>query len=179
MPPRSLGVGVLPLGSSPLRPVHTGASTRICVGRPVHPPPPWVTESYPGATYKRISNPEELSDPDIQDATVTIKEKEKPEWVCPNTSEEEPCGKTERRTARGAEERTESREANAGENANDGRSDPKTVGGLEKGQKTPTETPRRTEQRRHVPGGAWLTQVRSYLRFKFLPEWIRGGSERE
>ncbi|KAJ1171894.1 hypothetical protein NDU88_003751 [Pleurodeles waltl] len=28
---------------------------------------------------------------------------------------------------------------------------------------------------RHVPGGAWHTQVRSYLRFKLLPEWLQGG----
>ncbi|KAJ1136464.1 hypothetical protein NDU88_002880 [Pleurodeles waltl] len=122
-------------------------------------------ESYPGGTYKRISDPEELSDRDIRDTKSLIKEKEKPEGGCPNTSGEEPCGKTEteQRTARGAEERTESSKANAGENANDGRSDPKTEGGLEKGQKTPTETPRRPEQRRHITGGAWLTQSESKI----------------
>ncbi|KAJ1082931.1 hypothetical protein NDU88_003092 [Pleurodeles waltl] len=40
-------------------------------------------ESYPGGTYKRIADPEELVDPDIWDATAAIKEKETPEGVCP------------------------------------------------------------------------------------------------
>ncbi|KAJ1189306.1 hypothetical protein NDU88_006054 [Pleurodeles waltl] len=133
---------------------------------------PGPTESYPGVTYKRTADPEEVSDLDIWDVAAAIIEEEKPEWVCPDKSEEDPWSRTETewRTAPGAEERTESREEDASENANDISRDPETAGSLEKGQKTPTETPRRNEQCRHVPGGAWLTQVRSCLRLKFLPE---------
>ncbi|KAJ1141938.1 hypothetical protein NDU88_008266 [Pleurodeles waltl] len=142
---------------------------------------PGPTESYPGGTYKGAADPEEVSDPDIRDAAATVIEEEKPEWVCPDKSTEDPWSRMETkwRTAPGAEERTESREEDACGNANDRSRDSETVGSLEKNQKTPTETPRRNEQRRHVPGRAWITQVRLYLRLKFLPEWIRGGSEQK
>ncbi|KAJ1202651.1 hypothetical protein NDU88_006448 [Pleurodeles waltl] len=33
------------------------------------------------------------------------------------------------------------------------------------------ETNERRDRSRHVPGGAWLAQVRSCLRFNFLPKW--------
>ncbi|KAJ1108107.1 hypothetical protein NDU88_005489 [Pleurodeles waltl] len=135
----------------------------------------------PRGTCERTAYPEELSDPDIRDAAAVIRGKEKPEGVCPDTSGKDPwrMTKTEQRTAPGAEDGTESREEDADENANDQRSDPQTAESLEKDQKTPTETLRRAEHCRHDLGGAWLTQVQSYLRLKFLPEWIRGGSERE
>ncbi|KAJ1092647.1 hypothetical protein NDU88_005757 [Pleurodeles waltl] len=42
----------------------------------------------------------------------------------------------------------------------------------------PTETNERRDRSRHVPGGAWLAQVRSCLQLNFLPKWNRSGSER-
>ncbi|KAJ1192746.1 hypothetical protein NDU88_002052 [Pleurodeles waltl] len=88
---------------------------------------PGLTESYPGGTYKRTADPEELSDPEIRDAAAAIRGKEKPERVCLDTSGEDPWRKTEteRRPAPGAEERTESKEEDAGKNANNRRSDPR------------------------------------------------------
>ncbi|KAJ1083262.1 hypothetical protein NDU88_003421 [Pleurodeles waltl] len=41
------------------------------------------------------------------------------------------------------------------------------------------EKPRDNTQRRHVPGGAWLSQVRAYLIVKVLPEWMRVDKRRE
>ncbi|KAJ1130703.1 hypothetical protein NDU88_009053 [Pleurodeles waltl] len=42
----------------------------------------------------------------------------------------------------------------------------------------PTEAKERRGRTRHVSGGAWLTQVRSCLRVKFLPVWNWSRSER-
>ncbi|KAJ1201206.1 hypothetical protein NDU88_005020 [Pleurodeles waltl] len=42
----------------------------------------------------------------------------------------------------------------------------------------PTETGERRDWSRHVPGGAWLTQVRSCLWGKFLTRWNSSGSGR-
>ncbi|KAJ1112357.1 hypothetical protein NDU88_000625 [Pleurodeles waltl] len=44
---------------------------------------------------------------------------------------------------------------------------------------TPAATDGRHDRTRHVPGGAWLSQVRLCLRVHFLPLWTRGGSERD
>ncbi|KAJ1127582.1 hypothetical protein NDU88_005980 [Pleurodeles waltl] len=37
----------------------------------------------------------------------------------------------------------------------------------------------RHEQRRHIPVGVWLTQVRAYFRVNLLPKWMQVGKERE
>ncbi|KAJ1178989.1 hypothetical protein NDU88_004228 [Pleurodeles waltl] len=86
---------------------------------------------------------------------------------------------TEWRATQGAEGGTESRETDEREVSNDGRGNPETGGQLGTDPKTPTETLRRNEERCHVPGGAWHTQVRSYLKLKFRPEWMRGGRKLE
>ncbi|KAJ1192059.1 hypothetical protein NDU88_001371 [Pleurodeles waltl] len=41
------------------------------------------------------------------------------------------------------------------------------------------EKPRDNVQRCHVPGGAWLSQVRAYLIVKVLPEWMQLDKKRE
>ncbi|KAJ1204258.1 hypothetical protein NDU88_008039 [Pleurodeles waltl] len=88
----------------------------------------------------------------------------------------------ETRTETEDEQRTEpeaARGTKSEEDVGEGRRKPDSSGSLEKGPKTPTEIQTRYEQRRHVPGRAWLTQVRSYLRVNLLAELIRGGGGRE
>ncbi|KAJ1084121.1 hypothetical protein NDU88_004274 [Pleurodeles waltl] len=49
----------------------------------------------------------------------------------------------------------------------------------EKDNREDTKTPKKHKQRCHVHGGAWLTQVRAYLRVNLLPEWMWVGKNRE
>ncbi|KAJ1200939.1 hypothetical protein NDU88_004760 [Pleurodeles waltl] len=120
-------------------------------------------ESCPGGTAGRTAEQEGTSDPDIRVTRTEISGGEKREW----------------RAMPGAEGGTESRENDEREDSNDGRRSPETGGQLGTDPKSPTETLRRNEEHRHLPGGAWHTQVRSYLKLKLLPEWMRGGRKLE
>ncbi|KAJ1181313.1 hypothetical protein NDU88_006521 [Pleurodeles waltl] len=61
--------------------------------------------------------------------------------------------------------------------------EPETKGGTqseeEEDDREDAEIQGRHEQLRHVPGGAWLTQVRAYRRVNLLPEWMQVGKETE
>ncbi|KAJ1201570.1 hypothetical protein NDU88_005378 [Pleurodeles waltl] len=115
---------------------------------------------YSGGTAARGVNPEVESDTDIRERDARGEEER-------------------RRTARiremgGAEpgERvstpsTESRTA-GGDTEEDGETDEEDA-----------EKPRDNAQRRHVPGGAWHSQVRAYLIVKILPEWMQVDKKRE
>ncbi|KAJ1101370.1 hypothetical protein NDU88_006438 [Pleurodeles waltl] len=119
--------------------------------------------TYPGGTAARSADPEVTSDPD--------------------TREQEGKGDGERRrtactgvTGRGAEpgERDSGSEAELGNEEEDQDEDGET-------NEEDTGKPRENSQRHHVPGGAWLSQVRAYLVVKILPDWMRvdkGGGKR-
>ncbi|KAJ1091354.1 hypothetical protein NDU88_004481 [Pleurodeles waltl] len=58
----------------------------------------------------------------------------------------------------------------------------KSEGDTEEDRETDDEDarkPRDNTQRRHIPGGAWLSQVQVYLIVKVLPEWMRLDKRRE
>ncbi|KAJ1123656.1 hypothetical protein NDU88_002124 [Pleurodeles waltl] len=138
-------------------------------------------ESCPRGTPRRTTDLEGISDPDIRVTRTEIFGEEKRESRRPDKLEGDSRSRTETgwRATPGAEGGTESRENDDSEDSNGGSENPETAGQLETGPKTPTETPMRNEQRCHVPGGAWLTQVRLYLKLKLMPEWMRGGRELE
>ncbi|KAJ1152310.1 hypothetical protein NDU88_005085 [Pleurodeles waltl] len=105
--------------------------------------------TYPGGTTARSADPEATSDPDIR--------------------EQEGKGDGERRrmartgvTGRGAEsgERGSGSEEELenGEEDEDGKTEEDDTG-----------KPKENSQRCHVPGGAWLSQVRAYLVVKSYP----------
>ncbi|KAJ1217698.1 hypothetical protein NDU88_005289 [Pleurodeles waltl] len=100
---------------------------------------PGPTELYPRCTHRRTADPEVGSDPDIWDTGTAKLGEEKPERARPDMSEEDSWSRTETewRTAPGAKGRTESREKNDREDANDRSRNPETGGSLEKGPKTP------------------------------------------
>ncbi|KAJ1151359.1 hypothetical protein NDU88_004141 [Pleurodeles waltl] len=109
---------------------------------------------YPWGTASRIANPEVESDTDIRE-----------------------------REAKGEEEKQEAARAGemAGAEPEERVSSPstgtRTAGGdIEEDGETDAEDAEKSrdnDQHRHVPGGAWLSQVRAYLIVKVLPEWMR------
>ncbi|KAJ1151618.1 hypothetical protein NDU88_004398 [Pleurodeles waltl] len=119
---------------------------------------PGPTASYPGGTLGSIADTEAVSVLDIQ-AVKQANIEEKPVDRSADESEEDSCTETEnkRRTAPEAEGKPKSKEEDDCESANDGTRDPEIAGSLEEGPKNSTELPRRNEQCRHVPRGAWLT----------------------
>ncbi|KAJ1153931.1 hypothetical protein NDU88_006689 [Pleurodeles waltl] len=111
----------------------------------------------PGESTTRKRYPTRLSG----DTETGKKGEEKPEDAGAGETEEEE--REEREREPGTESGTE--EGTKAEEEEDDRED--------------AETPRKHEQRRHIPGGAWLTQVRVYLRVNLFPEWMRVGKKRE
>ncbi|KAJ1199106.1 hypothetical protein NDU88_002944 [Pleurodeles waltl] len=99
-------------------------------------------------------------------------------WVEGEATREE----TEPEESRGREppERREVAEPGKEEDAEpkDEAEDPETQRNIDLTTETSTETEERHDRTRHVPGGAWLTQVRLCFRVKLLPVWTRSGSER-
>ncbi|KAJ1083661.1 hypothetical protein NDU88_003816 [Pleurodeles waltl] len=79
-------------------------------------------------------------------------------------------------TERGAGEEQE-REGE-GTEQEEGRRNPAQQRSIGGDTETPTETDDKHDWSRHVPVGAWLTQVRSCLWGKFITQWNRSGSER-
>ncbi|KAJ1202948.1 hypothetical protein NDU88_006743 [Pleurodeles waltl] len=140
---------------------------------------PEPMESCPGGAAGRTAEQEGTSDPDIQVTRTEISGGEKREWGRPDKPECDSWMETEWGATPGAEGGTESRENDEREDSNDGRGNPETGGQLGTDPKSPTETPRINEEHRHIPGGAWHTQVRLYLKLKLLPEWMRGGRKPE
>ncbi|KAJ1132075.1 hypothetical protein NDU88_010405 [Pleurodeles waltl] len=111
--------------------------------------------TYPGGTTARNADPEATSVPDIR--------------------EQEGKGDGERQrtaltglTGRGAEpaegENDSEAELGNGEEDLDEDGEP---------NEEDSGKPRDNSQRCHVPGGAWLSQVRAYLVVKILPNWMR------
>ncbi|KAJ1158468.1 hypothetical protein NDU88_011156 [Pleurodeles waltl] len=64
----------------------------------------------------------------------------------------------EERVTPGTEGGTRTWEGDERETTNDIRGNPETEKQLQTDPKTPTETPRRNGESRHIPGGAWHTQ---------------------
>ncbi|KAJ1080432.1 hypothetical protein NDU88_000635 [Pleurodeles waltl] len=119
---------------------------------------PKPAEKCPGGTIWGTAHPEVLPDPDIrvEDAeTLEEGETEKREGLEP---EEEKGAEPEEKGREELEERREN---------------PTKWRSLEGDPETPTETDERHDQSRHVPGRAWLAQVRSCLQVNFLPRWNR------
>ncbi|KAJ1174980.1 hypothetical protein NDU88_000271 [Pleurodeles waltl] len=100
--------------------------------------------TYPGGTTKRSTDPEATSDPDIR--------------------EQEGKGDGERR--RTAPTGVTGRGAEPGEQGGDSEAELET-------EEEDTGKPKENLQHRHVPEGAWLSQVRAYLVVKVLPDWMR------
>ncbi|KAJ1189647.1 hypothetical protein NDU88_006391 [Pleurodeles waltl] len=116
---------------------------------------PGPAEPYPGGTHGSHEDPEVISSTDIRDRTASV----------------------ERDTDPG-KQRAGEMEGDASEE----RAEPSSEGGIrsvqEEEDRKDEEIRGSHEQRRHVPGGAWLTQVCAYLRVNLLPEWMRVGKER-
>ncbi|KAJ1208938.1 hypothetical protein NDU88_004317 [Pleurodeles waltl] len=106
---------------------------------------------YPGGTAARGANSEVESDTDIREQDVKCEE-ERCEMRC--TGETGAVRPRERGGSLSAGSRT-----GEGDTEEDGVTDDEDA-----------EKPRDNAQRRHVPGGAWLSQVRAYLIVKVLPE---------
>ncbi|KAJ1189272.1 hypothetical protein NDU88_006021 [Pleurodeles waltl] len=85
--------------------------------------------------------------------------------------------KTEAEEARNTREQSEERSTNRNEQSKEeddrGEERSKDIGG-----ETPTRMRPLDERTRHVPGGAWLSQIRSCLRLSYFPLWSRNRSER-
>ncbi|KAJ1100605.1 hypothetical protein NDU88_005686 [Pleurodeles waltl] len=103
---------------------------------------PETAEECPGGTHWEDGHPEVVHDPDIQRAS-TLKELEPEE-----RGEREP---ETREVAEPEEEENTEPEDEAG--------DPEKRRNIDLATETPTEANERRDRTRHVPGGAWLTQV--------------------
>ncbi|KAJ1132729.1 hypothetical protein NDU88_011032 [Pleurodeles waltl] len=134
---------------------------------------------YPRGTGERTTKPEVTSEEEFRVTKTEIERdvgqqcwrSDKPEedlWMetgereTPGTQEEQRDGETERRKT-----------------AKEDRRRPETGEQLLEDPKIPREMQRRNKGSRHVPGGAWHTQVRSYFTLKLLPEWLKGGRSLE
>ncbi|KAJ1217196.1 hypothetical protein NDU88_004791 [Pleurodeles waltl] len=134
-----------------------------------HTPEP--AEKCPVGTFWGTTHPEVLPDTDIwveNAETVEEGEPERTGWLEP----EEGKG-TELEEEKGVEPKEKGREE-----SEERRGNPATLRSLEGDLETPPETGGRHNRSRHVPGGAWLAQVRLCFRVNFLPGWIRSGIER-
>ncbi|KAJ1214192.1 hypothetical protein NDU88_001818 [Pleurodeles waltl] len=136
-------------------------------------------ESCPRGTAGRTDEQEVTSDLYIRVTRTEILRGEKRKWCVPDKPEEDLWTETEERVTPRTERGTGTWEADECETTNDVRGNPETKKQLRPDPKTPTETPRRNGESHHVPGGAWHTQVRLYLKLKLLPEWMRGGRNLE
>ncbi|KAJ1117598.1 hypothetical protein NDU88_005795 [Pleurodeles waltl] len=54
---------------------------------------------------------------------------------------------------------------------------PEAGGALDQPPEPFEEHPRNHEGACHVPGGAWQSRVRSYLKLAFVPSWLPGRGE--
>ncbi|KAJ1111476.1 hypothetical protein NDU88_008800 [Pleurodeles waltl] len=133
----------------------------------------------PGGTAARTDEQEVTSEQAIP-VTKTEIGREAEQKVCVSDKPEDDMWiVTEERVTPGIEGGTRIWETEERETKNKDRRNPETKEQLRTDPKIPIETPRRNGESRHVPGGAWHTQVRSYLTIKFLPEWRRGGRSPE
>ncbi|KAJ1144233.1 hypothetical protein NDU88_010534 [Pleurodeles waltl] len=135
--------------------------------------------SCPRGTSRRTAEGGEPWDPDIRVPRVEVLREEEREWWRPDTFEEVSRTETEWDATAGAGGRIESGEPFDYGDSIDGCGNSETRREPVADPKTRRETPRKSEQRRHVPGGAWHAQVQSYLKLKLLPEWTWGRSKFE
>ncbi|KAJ1148338.1 hypothetical protein NDU88_001175 [Pleurodeles waltl] len=115
---------------------------------------------YPGGTHGRIHNPEVISDADIRDPETKRREERRGGVR---------AGETE-----GAEPKEGASKPSTGS-----RPAGESIAEVEEADDKDAEEPRNNGQRRQVPGGEWLSQVRAYLNVKVLPEWMRVERKRE
>ncbi|KAJ1117262.1 hypothetical protein NDU88_005462 [Pleurodeles waltl] len=149
------------------------------IGSAVQNHTPELARKCTGGTSSGIAHPEVLPDPDIRGKDAENAEEGEPEkgevlkWKEGEGTEPEVARSTE------TEERQEKELKEEGCAESEERRGNLAIRGSRKGNlKVSTETYGRHDQRRHVPGGAWLAQVRSCLRVDFLPKWLQGGSEK-
>ncbi|KAJ1198627.1 hypothetical protein NDU88_002466 [Pleurodeles waltl] len=118
---------------------------------------PGSHRQYPEETNQSDDHPEENPNPDIRAESMS----QEPEKERTEAKEEhdarEPIGN---RNERSEKEDDQSEERS------------KEIGG-----ETPTQTRPLDERTSHVPGGAWLSQVRSCLRLSYFPLWSRNRSD--
>ncbi|KAJ1191952.1 hypothetical protein NDU88_001265 [Pleurodeles waltl] len=119
-----------------------------------------MVRPYPGSTAARAANPEVESDTDIRERDGKGEEERRGTARIGETGGAEPG-------EQGSSSSAGSRTA-GGDTEEDGETDDEDA-----------EKPRDNDQRRHVPQGAWLSQVRVYLIVKVLPEWMRVDKKRE
>ncbi|KAJ1118304.1 hypothetical protein NDU88_006499 [Pleurodeles waltl] len=103
-----------------------------------------VDSAYPGGTTARSSDPEETSRPDIRE------------------SERKGDGERQRTTSTGVTGRGAEPRERGDELETEAETEEEDAG-----------KPKEPLQRRHIPEGAWLSQVRAYLTVKILPDWMR------
>ncbi|KAJ1140415.1 hypothetical protein NDU88_006768 [Pleurodeles waltl] len=115
---------------------------------------------YPRGTAARVANLEVESDTDIRERDAKGEEERREAARAGEAGGAEP---EERVSSPSAGSRTV-----GGDTEEDGETDDEDA-----------EKPRDNDQRRHVPGVAWLSQVQAYLIVKVLPEWMQVEKKRE
>ncbi|KAJ1207673.1 hypothetical protein NDU88_003063 [Pleurodeles waltl] len=124
-----------------------------------HSPAPM--SSCPGGTATRTDEHEVRSDPDIR-VTKTEIGREEERKGCVSDKPEEDLS-TEKRAKPGIEGGTGIWEADERKTTNKDRRSPATEEQLRTDPKISIEMPRRNGESRHVPGGAWHTQLFSLI----------------
>ncbi|KAJ1170884.1 hypothetical protein NDU88_002755 [Pleurodeles waltl] len=118
--------------------------------------------STPGEHAKGTTTRKRIPTPDIRVGSTS------PGPAKEKTEEEEALNSREKSEERSTNQNVESKkEYDRGEGSR------KDIGG-----ETLTRMRLLDKQTRHIPGRAWLSQVRSCLRLSYFPLWSRNGSER-